>query len=186
MNNTYRLLSFVLAVGLLNCTSVRVSQDYDLSRGFTAIGDYGWRISATEKTGDPRVNDPLTASRVQAAVESVLAERGFRKTTGATPDFYADYNYDIHSRIASNEPRTGIGFGFGHFGRHGGVGAHTGSSVEQYDEGLLVIDFIDAVTGNLMWRGTGTHRFMTHTRPEKRAEIITELVTKILSQFPPG
>ena len=48
-----------------------------------------------------------------------------------------------------------------------------------------MIDFIDAGSGNLLWRGTGVRRLRTESGPEEITQEVNEIVEKILTQFPP-
>ncbi|MCP3954407.1 MAG: DUF4136 domain-containing protein, partial [Desulfobacterales bacterium] len=69
-------------------------------------------------------------------------------------------------------------------GGFGGITIGTGSTVTYYDEGLLIIDLTDT-QGTLLWRGKGTRFLPEHTDPEKTEKVYSELVEKILEQFPP-
>jgi hypothetical protein len=79
----------------------------------------------------------------------------------------------------------GIGFGLGSYGRHGGIAIGTGNSIHEFDEGTLTVDFVDAASQQLIWRGTGTQRFKEYDDPEKTSRDINTLVEKIMAQFPP-
>ena len=57
--------------------------------------------------------------------------------------------------------------------------------VTQYDEGTLVIDFVDMAKQELVWRGVGTGALDETPTVEQRTENINNAVTKILEQFPP-
>jgi hypothetical protein len=57
--------------------------------------------------------------------------------------------------------------------------------VNQYDEGTLVIDIVDAEAGKLVWRGSGSRRISTSPTPQKTTRRINEAVEAILARFPP-
>jgi len=76
-----------------------------------------------------------------------------------------------------------VGIGWGGGRRFGGIGFDSGRQISAYDEGLLVIDLIDASA--LLWRGTGTARADQHATPEEITKGIYDTVDKILAQFPP-
>jgi len=57
--------------------------------------------------------------------------------------------------------------------------------VTQYDEGTLVIDFIDIAENKLVWRGVGTGALSESPSVEERTENINNAVAQILEQFPP-
>ena len=179
------LLCLSLVVTLFACSSVKVSQDYDLDKPLPAMNTYQWQTAAQAKTGNVRVDNPLLNERIRGAVDRVFAQKGFEKAPAGTPDFLVAYQFTISQQIKSDDVRGGFGFGVGSYGRRGGVAISTGSTVTTYDEGLLVIDLTDS-QGTLLWRGRGTRYLPAHTNPEKTEEIYNEMVAKILEQFPPG
>ena len=55
-----------------------------------------------------------------------------------------------------------------------------------YDEGTLLIDFIDTGTKELVWRGIGTKILENAPTPEKIQANIDKMVDKMLASYPPG
>ena len=78
------------------------------------------------------------------------------------------------------------GYGYGPYGRYwGGTWGHGGVSVYQYEEGTLIIDFVDSNSKNLLWRGAAKSVIDDANTPDKRDSIINEAVYQILKNFPP-
>jgi hypothetical protein len=48
------------------------------------------------------------------------------------------------------------------------------------------LDFVDAKTKKLLWRGLGKVQVDDAKTPEKRQKLINEAVEKILKKFPPA
>ncbi len=184
MKDIRLLLIILLIMSISACSSVKVSQDFDLDKPIPQVNSYQWTSGEQGETGDVRVDSPLLDARIRKAVDRVLAAKGIQKIGAGTSAYKVAYQFSISKKIRSDDVRTGVGFGMGSYGRHGGVAISTGSTVTTYDEGLLVIDFTDA-RGELIWRGNGTRHLPQHTDPEKTEEIYNELVEKILGQFPP-
>jgi hypothetical protein len=182
----YRTITFlVIFTVVFGCSSIKVSQDYDLSTSFTGLKTYDWQSETQKKTNDALLDNPLLDARIRSAVDRVLKEMGYQKVSHDTPDFFVAYQHTVQRRIGTDNVRTGVGFGFGSSGRYGGIGVGTGAEITEYDEGILVIDVIHADNNDLMWRGIGTRRVSQHSDPEKRTKHINETVAKILTQFPP-
>jgi len=179
------LIVLVLIGHLGGCSSIRVSQDYDPSRDYSSLKTYTWQRENQPETGDVRVDNSLLDTRFRSAIDDALAKKGFQKTTQGKPDFYVAYTYQIDSKIESGNVTFGFGFGSGGGGAYTGMGVNSGGRVSEYDEGLLVIDLVDAATESLMWRGTGTARVDPTTDPERSAKAINAGVEQILAQFPP-
>lgn len=174
----------VIIASLAGCASVKVNQDYEPGTDFSAYRAFDWKSAAQPRTGDIRVDNPLLDSRIRKAVESTLEAKGFNKTGPTGADFLVDYNLSIQARIDSSPVSVGTGFGIGGGGSFGGIGIGT-DTIESYDTGLLVIDFYDAKTGRMIWRGSGSKRLGRQADPANNAEEINVLVDKILAQFPP-
>jgi Domain of unknown function (DUF4136) len=49
----------------------------------------------------------------------------------------------------------------------------------------VIVDFLDAGTQRLFWRGTGTRRINHSSSPQKSADTINRWVSEILKQYPP-
>lgn len=176
------LLTITLVMG---CSSVRVSQDFNPTKKLDNLTTYAWKTETQPPTGDIRVDNPLLDARIRAAVENNLTARRYQKLTDGTPDFHIVYQYAIQRKIESDQVQTGVGFGFGSYGRRGGIGFSTGSNVSEFDEGLLVIDFLGAGESDLLWRGSGSRRVDQHSDPAQITERINEIVNKIMAQISP-
>lgn len=186
--HTYRRLLMLILLSasmFFGCSTVQVGQDYDPAKTFPQLRTYDWQSKIQEKTVDPRVNSPLVDARIRAAVDRSLMGKNYLKVSNGTPDFYVAYQFVIHRKIESDGLQSGVGFGFGSYGSFGGIGIGTGSDISEYDEGMLIIDIIDAKSGGLLWRGTGTRRVHLQTDPEKTTQNVNETVDKIMAQFPP-
>ena len=179
----------LIAIALLciswGCSSIRVSQDYDLSRDFSLLKTFAWQSEIQPQTGDIRVDSSLLDSRIRSAIDATLFEKGYQKVDQGEPDFHVAYTYQISSKVESDNVTFGFGFGSGSRGSYGGIGLNSGGSVREYDEGLLLIYLLDGFNEDLLWRGIGTTRVDQHTEPEEAVKYINEVVEKILSQFPP-
>ncbi len=166
---------------LFGCSSVTVSQDYEIGADFSTYRTFDWVSAEQPRTGDIRVDNPLLDARIRSAVEQKLTVQGYRKKTTGQPDMLVAYHLTIRSRIEGDTFRTG--FGYGRYPYWGGAGFET--AIRQYDEGMLVIDIGDAAENRLIWRGTGTRRVTEKANPEKSTRIVNQTVTEILNQFPP-
>jgi hypothetical protein len=189
MKNLYSvpvLVCSLCAIFILGCSSIEVSQDYRLDSDFSNLKTYAWKVERQEKTGDMRIDSQLMDDRIRRATEEKLLEKGFTKITGNSPDFQIIYTYSISRKIYSNPVSTGMGFGYGHYGKAGTIGIRTGTEINEYDEGLLIIDFLKPDSDIVLWRGNSTRVVETHSTPEKIIQDIDQTIGKMLAQFPPG
>lgn len=179
------LLSAVIF--LSSCSSVLVSQDYDLSYPLRSANSFGWNIRQQQENNKVFKHDELQANRFKIAIERVLKEQGLTHT--GHPDLLVSYRYSVASKIQSDQFNSHFMFGFGSdHRRHGyyhGIGIDNGPTIHQYDQGKLVITLHSAESGQLVWKGTGTREVNLHTTPVQLTRRINEMVEAVLIQFRP-
>lgn len=180
------ILSVAAFMTIGGCTSVRVSQDYNKNVIFSEMKTYAWKDAKQKHSGDVRIDTPFNDQRIRAAVDKTMTEKGYARTSGR-PDVFVAYTYTLQRRLSGTSGGPVIGFGFGTGGRGSaiGFGAGTGSEISEYDEGQLVIDISDGVSGELLWQGTSVSRVDFQASPEKKTAFFIRMVEKNLSQFPP-
>jgi hypothetical protein len=172
-------MSPILLALIWTFLGVRVSQDYDLQTAFTSYKTYKFEDVSNLKTETSVVTSPFLIKRIRQAVEKSLKEKGYSNANGGQPDFLIVYRWSTIERIEIDY--SGDGW-LGH--RYPGDSPFE-TTVQQYDEGTITIDFIDAKSTNRFWRGTGTRRVNYSSSPQKSAEYIQKWVSKIIKQYPP-
>ncbi len=163
------VLVCALAVVLAGCSTLTVKNDWDEQADFTTFHKY--RILDNQPAADQ-----LVARRITDAVRIHLGERGFEEDADS-PDFLIAIHGDVEDRVDVQTYNYGYpyaGYPYWHGGRD--------VSVTQYQEGTLIIDFVDAGNNQLAWRGWGTKILDDSTR---EASVLQGIVDKILAQFPP-
>jgi hypothetical protein len=188
MKKIYRadvLACVLFTIFLFGCSSIEVSQDYKPDSDFRNLKTYAWKYQTQAKTGNMRIDSQLMDERIRSTTERILLEKGFVKAADTPPDFHLLYSYSIAGKLYSNPVSTGMGFGYGHYGSHGTIGIRTGTQITEYDEGLLIIDFLKPDSDIVLWRGKSTRVVKTHSTPENIIQDIDQTVGKMLAQFPP-
>jgi len=169
---------------LAGCSSVQVSQDYRLDTDFAKYRSYEWQAIDTGPESDNiRLNNPLLHERFHQAIDRILASRGYPRQT--TADFLVSYTYSVETRLESYPYGSHVGMGFARRHRFGGFD-YGDVDIDQYYVGILAINFYDAVSKTLIWRGLGSERVDMHATPEETTAFVDKLVTAVLSQFPPA
>lgn len=159
-------------------TSINVSSHVERGLTLAPYRSFAWGPADALPTGDPRLDgDPFFKDHVQGAVEKQLAARGIELVTTAQPDLLIHYHANIRQRIDVNRVDRPYGYC-----------AETNCPPEtiQYEAGTLVLDFIDARTNRLIWRGWAQNSVedMLHDR-DKMAKTIEQAVTQMLKRLPP-
>lgn len=181
-----KILLFLSITTLLlsSCSKVQVSQDFDSAYSFANIQAYNWNTDIQDKTTGILQDDELLATRFYNAIDNTLQARGY--TLSDAPDFLVSFTYTVTSRLQADSVQPSIGYGYGKYGRYGGVGIQSGTYIRQYDRGLLTINIHDVKDGRLIWKGNGTREVFTHNSPEQLTSYVLDMVQSTLMQFPPS
>jgi len=98
-------------------------------------------------------------------------------TSSGAPDLLIHYHANISQRIDVNRADRAYGYC--------GAG-DCPPDIVRYEAGTLVLDFIDARTNTLVWRGWAQHSVEDMLRNRDRmAKTIDQAVTEMLRQLPP-
>lgn len=175
MKNLGLVLMISLVFLVMNCSSVSVKHDYDSQADFASLQTFDW-MSRPEQV--PAMARPLMDKRIKNAVTSRLVSKGLRQSSN--PDFLIAYHAGVQDKI---DVET-WGYSYARRGRfYGWSGTHV--DVQQYKQGTLVLDFVDAESKELVWRGVATGAVPDNPTPEKMDKKVNEAVAKILEKFPP-
>jgi hypothetical protein len=164
------LLILGLAVLTIGCSTLSVQYDYDPQADFASLKTFDWLPAPV----DAEVSG-LTVKRIKNAVTSQLEARGFKETS-EDPNFLIALHVGKKDRLAV----TDWGYwGYDYLYWGGGV------DVYEYEEGTLIIDFVNARSKEPIWRGVARETLDPNPTPAKEEKRINEAVTKILKNFPP-
>ena len=179
-------LRFVLAIaltcGFSACETVTVTTDYDHAANFAKYKTY----ALTPPTRGENMS-PTSEAALRDALRAELTSRGLTEAPPKKADLDIVRQVFVHEKI-SVQQWTDWGYGyhggwpysFGHYGMWMGA-PMTYTDVNQYHEGTLILDFVDARTKKLVFRGVGT---AVVGGPESNAAKIREAVSKIVADYP--
>jgi hypothetical protein len=153
-----------------------VSSHVDRTQNFAVYRTFDWGPADALPTGDPRLDgDPFFKDHVQGSVERGLARRGIELTSSG-PDLLIHYHANISERIDVNQTD------------HAYAECPTAdcpSAPVWYEAGTLVLDFMDAHTNRLVWRGWAQNSVEDMLRDQdKMATTIDRAVDEMLRQLP--
>lgn len=169
------------------CSSRQYTSDYDPNASFSDLHTYQWAERPAQAKDDPRIYNAITESRVKTAVDRALQAKGFERVENDQPDFWVAWYGAIEGKMSYSTTNAGYGgwYGYGWY-RGATVGTST-TRVNEWDEGTLVVDVIDADSKELIWRGSVTDVVDSGNRsPEEIQERFDEGAVELLASFPPG
>lgn len=175
----------LLLVALSGCSSApKINSEFDPSEDFTTHQSY-YVVPFPENI--PNV-DPGTLMRVapaaQMATESAMTAKGYTKAAKLES---ADLLVVIHGKSVpktelyeSYTPMYGGAWGYGRY-PYAAYNMNT-VSVDNYDEGTLIIEMHEQKTKQMIWVGWTTGRMKNDTSGQ--VERVTALIGQILDQYP--
>jgi len=172
MKNLVIFLVSCLTALTMSCSSIYdVSYDYDKQTNFAGLKTYDWLPVPREVKVDTLVQD-----RIKNAVNSELEAKGLRMTSDE-PDFLIAMHAGTEEKVGYSSDSWGYGYG-----------SYWGGDryrKYEYEEGTLVLDFVDTTSKKLIWRGTAKVFVDSKMTPEKTDKLVNEAVQKTLKNFPP-
>lgn len=162
------------AVALPGCGSLSIGSFEAPGADFARARTYAWDPAAGSRaTGDPRLdNSPFFHEHLRAAIESNLEMRGLREAETAPPDLLLHYHATVTQRIDLVEADR--------------RDTHLrGNTPDVYDAGTLVIDFVDARSAQLVWRGWAEGSIEGVIEDQDwMEERLDDAVTRIIAKLP--
>ena len=157
----------------LACSSVATRTDLnpDLTSAIAGWRTYAW--APPPEVGDQRIDNDIVRTRVVNAVDRGLAARGYRLVE-QNPDFRIAWYASIETRLEVDPFTDYYGYGWGSYGS---------GHVYEYNEGSLVLDFIDADRNQLAWRGIAEGRLSSKQNAMPKESQVNQAVAEVLEEF---
>jgi len=167
-------IGIALLVFIFGCaSSVSVKHDYDPGYNFTNLKTYDWLPVKSENL---EISE-LRIKRFQNAVNQELAAKG-KTLSSENPDFLIA----LHGMTKTRVNVTDWGYSYGPYWRAG----YRDVDVSSYEEGTIFLDFVDAESKELFWRGVGTGVAEPNLSAEQQEKKFASAASKLLEKFPPS
>jgi len=161
------ILGMLLGMLVVSASAQSVQSDYDRSFRFSELKTFSFVIQR-RGANDPLATDSLNDGRIRNGLESQLIDSGFKIET-ERPDFVIAYYVTTKNKLNVQD------FGYGPPRWFGGRDIR----VNQYSEGTLMVDFIDARTNQVIWRGRASGTLEMKGVEKK----ISKSVEKLIKQY---
>jgi hypothetical protein len=151
--------------------NIQWNKDYD----FSHIKTFAWQDPTAPSLAQ---SNPFMHKFIQDEIEKRLAAAGLMKAgTGAAPDVMVTYHGSVQNQVQLQS--DSFGYGFGGYGTPGwgmyGYGAagpvSTTTRVVNYQEGTLVVDIVDPMKKELVWRGSTTPILISDSNDKTQKNI---------------
>ena len=186
-------MSFSVLV-LAGCATLKIHTEYDRGASFSGLNTYAWLEGSVDHNRDPAIGSPLLEKSIRDAVDRGLKTRGYRKVDSDSPDFWITYQVVADPKVTLYAtPSYGYyghghlyGHGYGSYGYPSGGYRYYAREYREYLKGTLILDIIDARSGESIWRGWAVDSLDSNPEPAMVRMYINEPVERILERFPPG
>jgi hypothetical protein len=166
-------LCICLILSVIPALAQSVKSDYDTSYDFSKWKTYDFAPIQTQKTF---LQNSLNEKRLKTEAESDLNANGFLKAGTGKPDFLIAPT--IAGRPVTTMESRSLPPVVAPNGRRGGPGATVPVPRRSF-EATVMLDFLDPVTNQLIWRGLATDPI----DPAKPEKLIKKGVEKVIKQF---
>ena len=169
----------ILVIGCSACATsgLNVTSAYDEEASFDGIRKYRWLGGTMERLYKSAVSSEAIDTQIRRSIERELAKAGVEYAKqDETPDVYVAYHAVARQRRLDE------------FAPYGFEDKTKVTVPKVFDEGMLLIDLIDARELKLVWRGVGYSDLKKFdSNDDKRALAHANVAVKeILAQFPPN
>ncbi len=160
---------------LASCAPLRVNSYVGPQVDPERYRSYAWASADSLSTGDPRLdNNTFFIERVQRAVEEELRLKGLEKARSGEAELTVHYHARIDQRIDSDD-----------VSREAGRCQSGDCRPYVYDAGTLLLDFVDARSNTLVWRGWAEGALLGAIDEQAWMEkAVDTAVTRIMVRFP--
>lgn len=180
-----RLLALVALVALLAAcaTGPRVRTDYDPTADFSGYRTWGFYDPiAMEESG----YSSWISDRIKDDVRREMEARGYRYAD-KKPDLLVNFQGLVRERTdVYSIPRTDFQYFYSYRARrYFAVPVwYDETQVNQYTEGTLTVDLVDAARNRMVWTGAASSRVSQRKSPQERAAEVDTAIASIFAQYP--
>jgi hypothetical protein len=170
------------ALTLAACGGANVATDYDHRTNFNRYRTYALQRGRVVDEDAPHTPDTLVEDRIATAIKQELATKGLVPAPAGQADLIATYNASAKTKVQLESAWDGGYWGVGLDGWAWDGPGYDNIWLDEYREGTLVIDLIDAQTKKLVWRAVAK----ADDKNFRTAKFIDKAVDNAMDKYPPS
>ncbi len=182
----YRLVIYLIFVLMvIGCSTVRVTSDYDSDVDFTGLQSYSWLEIEAQSGEDVRINNEFVKHVVRKSVDKVMKEKGYVRVNEEKADFQITWLGAIDKKMqADSISHFYRPYGYGSLYRDPNWSKDENLKNREFEEGTLIIDFLDPTDHKIIWRGIGSEKIDGEGTEADAKRKINKVITRILKTIP--
>ena len=174
-----RCLSLLLAVFLLSCSSsFETRYNYNKQQDFSALRTFAF-LPAPKREGQ----NEIALGHIKASVTRELQRKGL-----ALSEDQPDLLIAVYAGVSQAENLTDWGYSYTPYGpqwRASGYEQGGDIDVYEFEEGMLILDFLTPEEKLTVWRGIARGVLPAKRTPGEVEAIINDAVKAVLDNYPP-
>ncbi|GAB5451704.1 MAG: hypothetical protein Hals2KO_20320 [Halioglobus sp.] len=183
------LVSALLLMCLAACSSTPTADaDFDDSYDFSGVQKIAIQPFDRTATASVVVSD-IQVSRINKSIKEELQRKGFQVVDdSAQADMLLSWHLVTQERADVRSYNSVSAYNCWRCGPRYGAGVGVGVSdvsVRYYTQGTFIVDMIDPVKLQSVWRSVFESRIRDNLKPEEAAENRRAAVQAIFAEFPP-
>jgi len=172
----FALLLAVLAAVGCSKAPVYTSFDWDSDVDFTRFKTYSWYTpesapATSQDVKQAQQSNPLMRQRIEQTVDDALAKKGLQRVD-SNPDMLVIFHTSTEDY---QEIRTSQSY----------RDVWTDAQTTDVTSGTLVLDFINARTEIIAWRGIAEAALRADAKQDEINDLVTRALTELLKKYPP-
>jgi hypothetical protein len=173
----------LLLAGCATTPKATIRSTADSATDFSQYRSFGF----VEKLGTDTANyESLVSASLKNAARRQLELRGLTYSATA-PDLLVNFNGKLDEKLRVTQTPS-VTMGMGYYGYRGGIYSTwpmypQETNVDQYTQGTLNVDVVDARRRQLVWEGVAVGRVTEKTR-ENIPAVIDAVIPEIFAKFP--
>jgi hypothetical protein len=170
----------VIVLAVTGCATMAGGSYVARGVDFTTYRTYDWGPADALPVGDARLdNNAIFQDHLQGEIEKQLEQRGLaRAMAGAKPDLRIHYHASVERTLEVIEVTPAFG---------ACPSYDCQPRVQDFESGTIVLDFMDAFTNELVWRGWAKDSLDGIIANQDLMERqVDAAVTVMLKDLPPG
>lgn len=158
-----------------------VQSEYWKNENFAKYENYAWLPSDAHQRAATQAEDHRLHDWIREAIDRRLAAKGFARAQSGDAHFLVTYHCRITEKLEAAVIDR-VWYGTGDQARWEEVTRRV--ELTTFDEGSIVIDFVEPGADHRVWRGIALGRISREATPEQLQRIVDRSIREILDEFP--
>ncbi len=167
-------LLLISTLTLMGCAAP-VVYDFDSSANF-----HKDQTIAFQDTKEDNIQS-LDRTRIHEAINHQIKMKGYKVVDKNIASLVVRYQIEEEIRIQS----SGMSYGVGMSRNRMGMSMQAPTNAKEIKEGKLVVEVIVPEDNRVIWRAASQKRLTEQMKPDKRSELINELIQEMFDNYPP-